>query len=105
MAVAVAVAAVVVAVAAVVVAVVAVLAAVVAAVAAVVTAVAVEEAAVAAAAVKVAATVADSDSDTVMTASRGYTHTNTSLDFALGHRPERQPDDANAAVLRFTSCS
>ena len=57
------------------------------------------------AAVKVAATVADSDSDTVMTASRGYTHTNTSLDFALGHRPERQPDDANAAVLRFTSCS
>ena len=61
-------------------------------------------AAVAVAAVKVAATVADSDSDTVMTASRGYTHTNTSLDFALGHRPERQPDDANAAVLRFTSC-
>ena len=62
-------------------------------------------AAAAVAAVKVAATVADSDSDTVMTASRGYTHTNTSLDFALGHRPERQPDDANAAVLRFTSCS
>lgn len=73
--------------------------------AAVVAAVAAEAAAVAAAAVKVAATVADSDSDTVMTASRGYTHTNTSLDFALGHRPERQPDDANAAVLRFTSYS
>jgi len=85
---------------------VAVVAAVVAAVAAAVAAVAAAVvAAVAVAAVKVAATVADSDSDTVMTASRGYTHTNTSLDFALGHRPERQPDDANAAVLRFTSCS
>lgn len=90
---------------AVVAAVAAVVSAVVAAVAAVVAAVAAVAAAVAVAAVKVAATVADSDSDTVMTASRGYTHTNTSLDFALGHRPERQPDDANAAVLRFTSCS
>jgi len=62
---------------------------VVAAAAAVVVAVA-AAAAVAVAAVMVAATAADSD--TVMTASRGYTHTNTSPDFALGHRPERQPD-------------
>lgn len=86
-------AAVVVEVAAAVAAVVAAAAAVVAAVAAVVVVVAVAAVVVVAvAAVKVAATVADSDSDTVMTASRGYTHTNTSLDFALGHRPERQPD-------------
>ena len=37
-------------------------------------------------AVVVEAAVADSETDTVMTAIRGYTHTNTSADFALGHR-------------------
>lgn len=54
--------------------------------------VAVVVAAVGAAVVAVPVSVTVADSDTAMTASRGYTHTNTSPDFALGHRPERQPD-------------